>query len=60
MEEETVTLSLVLDGWLTYVLTGAGFLLLLVVSFSAVTAYNKWRERQAVDRIERFLKQRFG
>lgn len=50
----------VFDSWLAYALTGAGFLVILLVGFSALTAYNKWRERKAVERIERFLERRFG
>lgn len=49
-----------LDAWLSYVLSGAGFLLSIAVGASVVTAYNKRRERLAVERIERFLKTRFG
>lgn len=47
-------------GWWPYVSTAAGFLFTLIVLFNGLSAYNKWQERLAVERIEAYLHYRFG
>ena len=48
------------NAWIVYATSAAGFFVSCLVGMSVITAYNKWLERRAVERIEEYLRRRFG